>query len=230
VITLVAKAGNGWKLAPSLVALFDETDARWPKRSKAIDGSIGDRAHAARKSDHNPGARNLVHAGDFTSSGIDVQEFLDTVIGHPSVWYVIHKGHIWSRTYGWKKRVYTGSNPHNSHIHVSILSTTAAEKKTAWFKDKPKPAPKPVEPKPVPEKPGGNGPGYVPGRRVLSLGDKGSDVALLQRFLGIKDDGIFGMRTRKHVIRYQDLRGLARDGVVGPKTWKPILKALGLDS
>lgn len=224
---MVAKAGSGWKLAPSLVALFDESDARWPKRDRSSDGSIGDRAHAARKSDHNPGARSLVHAGDFDSSGIDVDNFLSVVIGHPAVWYVIHKGHIWSKTYGWRKRVYTGSNPHNGHIHVSILSTPAAEKKTQWFKDK-APKPKPVEPKPAPEEPKGNGPGYTPGNRVLSYKDRGSDVALLQRFLGIPDDGIFGAHTLRHVKRYQSMRGLAVDGVVGPRTWAPILKALNL--
>jgi cell wall-associated NlpC family hydrolase len=36
---------------------------------------------------------------------------------------------------------------------------------------------------------------------------------------GLKVDGIFGKITRKSVIRYQEMNGLVKDGIVGPKTW-----------
>ncbi len=66
------------------------------------------------------------------------------------------------------------------------------------------------------------------GRPVLSLGSRGPDVALVQRFLGLRADGAFGPKTAAAVQRYQRMRGLEPDGVVGPRTWAPILTALGL--
>lgn len=40
-----------------------------------------------------------------------------------------------------------------------------------------------------------------------------------------KVDGLFGRRVKDAVIKLQDAHGLDPDGVVGPKTWKAILKA-----
>lgn len=69
----------------------------------------------------------------------------------------------------------------------------------------------------------------APGSRNIEAGSVGNDVALVQRFLGIKpDNGRFGPYTTKRVKEYQKMRGLVVDGIVGPKTWAPILKALGL--
>lgn len=69
-------------------------------------------------------------------------------------------------------------------------------------------------------------PSEVPGRRELVVGSAGPDVAFLQRWLGIKPDGVFGEQTRQAVQRYQSMRGLTADGVVGPKTWGPILSSI----
>lgn len=68
-----------------------------------------------------------------------------------------------------------------------------------------------------------------PGARILERYDRGTDVALLQRFLGVKPaDGDFGADTVSAVRRYQKMLGLGVDAVVGPKTWAPILRDLGL--
>jgi len=128
-------------LAPSLVALRDEVNRRWPNRDRGSDGWIGDTAHSARVSDHNPDERGMVHAIDVDKDGIDVDRFLSETIGDARVWYVIHNRTIWSRTYDWKPRAYTGSNPHEHHIHVSIRYTGEAETDTrSWFgiPDKPR--------------------------------------------------------------------------------------------
>jgi hypothetical protein len=114
-------------LAPSLVALRNEVDRRHPARDKSSDGWIGDPSHAARVSDHNPDESGMVHAIDVDTSGIDVPAFLKATIGDPRTWYVIHNGTIWSRTYGFKARAYTGSNPHTGHAHVSIRYSQEAE-------------------------------------------------------------------------------------------------------
>ncbi len=45
----------------------------------------------------------------------------------------------------------------------------------------------------------------------------------LQKNLGIEIDGKFGSNTQKAVIKYQKVKGLQPDGVVGIVTWKKIL-------
>lgn len=65
-----------------------------------------------------------------------------------------------------------------------------------------------------------------PGSRTISRYDRGDDVALVQRFLALGDDGEFGPLTDRAVRRYQRMRGLDVDGIVGPKTWAPILHAV----
>lgn len=108
-------------LAASLVNLRNEINARWPHRSKAVDGWIGDAAHQARQSDHNPDSREIVHAIDVTRAGIEPYVVINACLrdGWPTT-YVIFNRTIWSATHDWKPRPYTGSNPHTDHIHVSI--------------------------------------------------------------------------------------------------------------
>lgn len=232
---MVATSGKGWRLAPSLIALVSEVDAKYPRRSKKYDGSIGDAAHAARSSEHNPDRDadpmplGTVSAVDITKhSAAMASELLDELIGDPRVWYVIHDGHIYSRTHGWEKRPHDG-DPHTHHLHVSLVqSAKAAADRSAWFKPA---APKPAPPAPVIDDPtSGQRPGdkHRPGSRALRWGDKGTDVALLQRFIGVKDDGEFGPVTAKAVRRYQATRGDAPSGIVSTRTWAPILRALDL--
>jgi hypothetical protein len=133
----MAKAsGREWYLAASLIALGNEVNARWPNRDTASDGALGDASHQARVSDHNPdySAGGVVRAIDIDSDGIDVQQVLDAIIGDPRAWYVIWDRHIYSRTYGWAKRPYDGTDPHTGHLHVSINHTTSAETNTSrWL-------------------------------------------------------------------------------------------------
>jgi hypothetical protein len=196
---VVRTAGGGrFRLAASLDRLFHEVDHVWPARSKASDGWIGDTAHQARASEHNPDDRGVVHAVDITVAGIDKARVLKALIGHPAVWYVIHDGRIWSRTYGWKARRYTGANPHHHHIHVSIRLALDAE---AWV-----------------------GPwlGVVrrPAVRDLHEGDHGADVAKWQKALGVAADGRFGPATARAVNEFKRSHGLAGDGVIGARVRK----------
>lgn len=117
-------------LAPALVALRAEIDARYPHREKTSDGWIGDTSHQARPSDHNPDWSDggVVRAIDIDITDMDDTRDLRTdiikaCVGDPRVWYVISNGIIYSRTYGWAARKYTGSNPHDKHVHVSILGS-----------------------------------------------------------------------------------------------------------
>lgn len=137
---------TSWFLAPSLVGLRDEINRRWPGRDKSSDGAVGDTSHAARKSSHNPlwsapgKWSGVVRAIDVDSNGRPgvrtpiVDALLGATIGDPRVWYVIWNRTIWSRTTDWKPKPYTGSNPHDHHVHVSLMETTKAWADTSvWF-------------------------------------------------------------------------------------------------
>lgn len=121
------------KLAPCLVRLRNDINKRWPNRSKTSDGWLGDSAHAARKSEHNPDSKGMVHAIDVDKDGVDPDVILKAVIKHPAIWYVIWDGYIYSRTNGWTKKKYNGTNQHKGHLHISCLLTSAAENNKTPF-------------------------------------------------------------------------------------------------
>ena len=58
--------------------------------------------------------------------------------------------------------------------------------------------------------------------KTIRKGDKGEEVKILQRALGIADDGIFGPATEKALKAWQNDHGLFPDGIAGPKTWTAI--------
>lgn len=108
-------------MADCLKNLFAEIDAVWPNRDRRTDGWIGDAAHQARESDHNPDSRGIVHAIDIDRDGIDPKYVVEQCISeNRPTQYVIYNRTIWSRTKDFKPRAYTGDNPHTDHIHVSI--------------------------------------------------------------------------------------------------------------
>lgn len=55
--------------------------------------------------------------------------------------------------------------------------------------------------------------------RLLRLGSRGSDVAKLQKALGIEADGIFGQNTRRALIEFQKKNNLTPDGIAGNNTF-----------
>lgn len=126
-------------LAASLVSLRAEINARWPNRDKASDGWLGDAAHAARKSDHNPdySAGGVVRAIDVDKDGINLEELLAAVYRDHRVAYVIWNRRIASATddgQPWDWEPYAGANPHDKHLHISIKHTRTAETDTSrWF-------------------------------------------------------------------------------------------------
>ena len=53
---------------------------------------------------------------------------------------------------------------------------------------------------------------------TLKQGSKGGDVKLLQKYMGVTQDGIWGPKTTEAVKKWQASKGLTPDGIVGPKT------------
>jgi len=54
---------------------------------------------------------------------------------------------------------------------------------------------------------------------ILKIGSKGNQVKLLQEYLGLTTDGVFGRNTHNTVMKWQTVKNLLVDGIVGPKTW-----------
>ena len=114
-----------WRLARSLVGLRLEADTVAPRRSHTGDGTIGNTAHAARASRHNPNAAGVVCALDLThdpANGLDTYSLFDWLRTHPHpcLEYVISNRRIASRGRGWTSRPYTGASPHDHHIHIAV--------------------------------------------------------------------------------------------------------------
>jgi peptidoglycan hydrolase-like protein with peptidoglycan-binding domain len=226
VATAVAPAAQAswanWSVAPSLRQLLNEVNARWPGRSRASDGTLGDVHHTRSRSEHNPvghpmgptfGTVGSVHAMDITARGIDVQALLQEVVGDSRVWYVIHNRTIWSRSSGWAPRYYFGS-PHTEHVHISLraddqASAVAVEQDTRpWF--------------PAPAASSASFLGSSANVRALQQ-------ALIARGFAIPAGatGKFGGQTRAAVAAFQRSQGWsgsAADGQPGPGT----LARLGL--
>lgn len=114
--------------APGLL----EINASAPNRRTASDGSIGDAAHSARTSDHNPcDCHHVVCVRDFThdpAGGFDAHaaEWLARRVADEElrIKYIIsrrrlssgqgqrHPAGVWPPD--------AGCNPHEKHVHVSV--------------------------------------------------------------------------------------------------------------
>lgn len=115
---------------PAAIAILRQATALYPKRLKASDGLLPSKAHIAQSpnSDHNTGfAVDVTHDPD---NGINGHEAYEHLKSDKRVKYLIFKGKIWSSEKGDKE--YTGSNPHNKHIHISIKDN-CGDDTSPWF-------------------------------------------------------------------------------------------------
>ena len=205
-----------WIVAESLERLRAQLNALAPSRSKASDGSIGDPSHQAKgsASDHNPwlvlGGQAIVSARDFThdpAGGLDCRRLRDALIRarDSRIKYMIFAGEITSGAGGprpWVRRPYGGPSPHEHHLHLSVVADQRCRDSSPWML--PNLGRNPVS----------------PWRPTLRRGDTGTAVGVIQRFLGVQPvSEFFGDLTEAAVKKYQRMRGLEVDGVVGPATW-----------
>lgn len=124
-----------WYLNPALTTFRKEVNARWPNRDKTSDGTIGDAAHQATNSDHNPDKDGSVDAWDMDVDGVDVWACINAALKHESIQYVIYNRKITSRSWGlgiW--RDYNGPNPHDKHVHFNTRESHENSTKP-WFKE-----------------------------------------------------------------------------------------------
>ena len=113
---------TNWRAAKSLLTLREQVNNAYPNRSKISDGLLGDTAHQATASDHNPNSKGVVCALDLThdpKNGFDAHALADYLRKHrhPNLRYVISNARIASARTNWK---WAKSSGHTKHIHISV--------------------------------------------------------------------------------------------------------------
>ena len=124
--------GDGWRCAYAIWKLAEEIEAWRPEGNRYVDGTIGDTAHQARVSDHNPRdihgySTPIVFAIDtWMANTDDGYRLINAVLESGGPWrYIIYDRKIWRNypkpgTVQGQPSAYTGWNPHKTHIHFSI--------------------------------------------------------------------------------------------------------------
>lgn len=214
-----------WRLANSLVTLRSQINAQWPNRAKGSDGSIGDPAHSARTSDHNPDDNGVVRAIDIThdlKSGLDSRKLADLILAKqdPRLKYVISFNRIGSGPSGTqpgKWRAYKtppNKNPHDHHCHVSVVPKPKTGKDIGddgapWDLGQIHITPQPAAPVAPP---------------VVRPGASNDDVAALQKALGVAVTGKYAPNSELQFALqlFQVRNNLVPDGIAGPQTWKAL--------
>jgi hypothetical protein len=143
-----------WVLVPCLIRLRSEFDQMAPQRDRASDGAVGDAAHQAEVSDHNPDETgsvpihdadklNEVHAidvdSDLLESDLTMEKVVQFLLGRcrsgaeTRLRYIIYRRRIWSASSGWAEKAYTGASPHTEHAHFSVSYASSGEASTvSW--------------------------------------------------------------------------------------------------
>jgi hypothetical protein len=121
------------KATPAAIAVLRQATALFPKRKKLSDGLLPSLAHlkASPNSDHNTGlAVDLTHDPD---NGVDCAIIFEKLKEDNRINYLIFQGKIWSRARRKEgNRKYSGSNPHNKHLHISI-DRAYSNDTSPWF-------------------------------------------------------------------------------------------------
>jgi len=129
------------KLCAAGIQLRNQIDDDYPDRDRKSDGWVADARHLAKgSSDHIPDARGIVRALDIDADLNAHKEEAYALVeklrkcakkGDKRIKYIIYDGKIMSPILGWKRRKYSGANPHRSHFHISFTSLGDTDGK--WF-------------------------------------------------------------------------------------------------
>jgi hypothetical protein len=128
------------KLCKAGQQLREQIDDEYPDRDRKSDGWIADSRHLAKgNSDHIP-QNGIVRAidvdADLNAHKEETYALVEKIRkcakrGDKRIKYIIYDGKIMSPILNWKRRKYSGPNPHKSHFHISF--TTLGDKDGSWF-------------------------------------------------------------------------------------------------
>ena len=224
-----------WPGNYSIRDAVDRTGPKWATTAAALDWTFPDAQGGNFSTIDGYTARVIKSGGDGADPRLDM--ILREVYGQADSDRSVE---------GWDERTernVTSDSSHLWHIHFSfirsrhhdfwnmwaLLTVIMGWDVARWRASLPGSIVVPPKPKP----PASSGlPVHKLGSRTLrnlSPDMKGTDIQVYQRFIGkLTADGIFGSGTEKRTREYQRMRGLKDDGIAGPKTLGPIVKALGI--
>ena len=209
--------------AKATQTLLDQVNEVCPARNKGSDGWIGDTAHQSTKSDHNPNSAGVVQAQDIThdpKGGFELYKFAEHLRTHKDkrVKYVISNRKIFSGNAGpqpWVWRSYSGKNPHDAHVHVSVGDAARSTMTSQQWRH-------PVHHRAA---------GYRRTRRhaagASSKAAEGFYVEMLQTLLGFvgeEVDGDFGNMTDGGAEAVPARAQAGADGICGVYSWRELMR------
>ena len=133
-----------WRSVESLKKLKEQILEKWPNADKTQFGTIGDAAHQATTSDHNPEADGTVDAMDIPHQpeiGLDTYRLADILLNSRDkrIKYLISNRRIGgdenyakrNNVKPWTWGPYNGVNPHDHHMHISV-NDEGQDDRTPW--------------------------------------------------------------------------------------------------
>jgi hypothetical protein len=217
------------RAAYSLVTLLAQINAKFPYRDRASDGGIGDAAHSARVSDHNPDSSGIYHAYDFDhdpdSNGLDCYTLKRELIASSDnrIKYIIFMRRIWYAS-SRREEYYSGVNAHDHHLHLSVVSGAPGDDSRKWV---------------LPFLSTTGGGGTTPtwsGGTYCQYEDRNDRVMTLQNHMtkmyrgynAYVPTGFYGDATKAGIAEFQSrvgIEGPDADGtIVGPRTMKELIQ------
>lgn len=234
-----------WYLNRFLTSWRDAVNAKYPKRTKRSDGTIGNAAHQAESfSEHNPDKDGSVDAWDMdvnllgSSNDTGSLEELAAIEAlkadferQPGAQLWIHRGQIANKDIGgWRRRDYHGANAHMHHVHWQSDGDGERKPMVGSLDDEIVDAINVVArteaAKVIPA---------WPHRNAAWFGTKDAEryhptvyraqSRLRSRGWRVGVDGYYGPHTKRIVVAFQAEKGLDVDGKLGRQTWRALWAA-----